>query len=149
MGVGFCCGPDVGGAISIDATNEDWETVVLRVIGESELDFQLVDSRSLGLTLVVSSPSKLQELSDDLRDSVWCFESTDLPKDSVRAEFLLEEELAARVIDFLANEYPRVRFDPHPIMNGFFATGSRDDLELIREEVKRINDFPASPYLLP
>ncbi|MCA9776569.1 MAG: hypothetical protein KC800_07635, partial [Candidatus Eremiobacteraeota bacterium] len=98
----------------------------------------------------VGARSRIQEICDDVREDRGCgFRRGDFPKDGIRAEFLLEEELAAKVIDFLANEYPRVRFDPHPFLNGFFATGSREELELIREEVKRINNFPASPYLLP
>ncbi len=61
-------------------------------------------------------------------------------------EILLEFASADEVLDYLVPRYPKVSFRPRPTMNGFYASGSFEDLLSIKRDVVWI-DQPA--YLSP
>lgn len=59
-----------------------------------------------------------------------------------REEFLLKVAPAAKVMEFLVSEYPKVRFQPHDSLNGFYATGSSEDLTKLRGEMPNLDRVP-------
>lgn len=82
------------------------------------------------------------EMTPSLRDASV---STNPREDKMRMEYLLEEAPSLKVIDFLSDQYERVKFTPHPTLNGFYAEGSREDLIQIKRELTNIGRYPEPP----
>jgi type II secretory pathway component HofQ len=107
---------------------------------ENEYDYKILGYN----TIVVAAPEKLSEVEAGIFDPDMAKEA-DVPVDAIRMEYLLEEAPSAKVVDFLKDEYSRVKFTPHPTMNGFYASGSRDDLLQIKRELANLDRVPEPP----
>ena len=82
--------------------------------------------------LVVAEPDcRLEGIDDGRRQP-----------DDIRREFMLERAPAAKIIGFLKPRYDGVEFVPHPTMNGFYAVGSRSDLEAVANLIPELDVVP-------
>ncbi len=61
----------------------------------------------------------------------------------VRQEFILDRAPAARVVEFLQSQYLRVKFVPHPTLNGFYAIGPKKDILSIKSELPNLDRVPS------
>ena len=136
-------GPTVAGSVTVTLKNVPVEGAMALILQmqESEYDYKMVGSN----TIVVAAPEKLAEVSDSILDPNELAKEYTPSADDIRMEYLLEEASSAKVTDFLKDEYPRVRFTPHPTMNGFFATGSKEDLLQIKRELANLDRVPPPP----
>lgn len=138
-------GPTVSGSVTVTLNNVPVEGAMALILQmqENEYDYKILDSYG-SKTIVVAAPEKLSEIADDVlaMDNV---KETILPADAVRMEYLLEEAPSAKVVDFLKDEYPKVKFTAHPTMNGFYANGSKDDLLQIKRELANLDRVPEPP----
>ena len=138
-------GPTVSGSVTVTLNNVPVEGAMALILQmqENEYDYKILDSYG-SKTIVVAAPEKLSEIADDVlaMDNV---KETVLPENAVRMEYLLEEAPSAKVVDFLKDEYPKVKFTPHPTMNGFYANGSKDDLLQIKRELSNLDRVPEPP----
>ncbi len=138
-------GPTVQGSVTVTLKDVPVEGAMALILQmqENEYDYKLLDGPVLP-TIVVAAPEKLEEVADDiLRDSN--VREAVLPENSVRMEYLLEEAPSAKVVDFLTGQYPKVKFTPHPTMNGFYANGSKEDLLQIKRELATLDRVPEPP----
>lgn len=135
-------GPTVAGSVTVTLKNVPVEGAMALILQmqESEYDYKLLGYN----TIVVAAPEKLDEVADDILDDE-NVKTREVPKDAVRMEYLLEEAQSAKVVEFLKGEYERVKFTPHPTMNGFYATGSKDDLIQIKRELGNLDRVPEPP----
>lgn len=136
-------GPGVQGSVTIElekiAANEAIRQIL--ALQEQKFDYRLLSAPEL--TLVVDTPEALASIPkfaggpepDEVR----------LPANSIRMEYLLEEAPAAMVVDFLKDEYSQVEFTLHPTLNGFYASGSREDLLQIKRELGHGGRAPGPP----
>lgn len=133
-------GPTVAGSVTVTLKNVPVEGAMALILQmqENEYDYKVVGSN----TIVVAPPEKLAAIEADILGKI---KEAQLPADSVRMEYLLEEAPAPKVLDFLKNEYSRVKFTPHPTMNGFFANGSKEDLLQIKRELPNLDRIPEPP----
>lgn len=136
-------GPTVAGSVTVTLKNVPVEGAMALILQmqESEYDYKMVGSN----TIVVAAPEKLAEVSDSILDPDQAAKEYVPSPEDVRMEYLLEEASSAKVVDFLKNEYPRVKFTPHPTMNGFFANGSKEDLLQIKRELANLDRVPPPP----
>jgi type II secretory pathway component GspD/PulD (secretin) len=136
-------GPTVAGSVTVTLKNVPVEGAMALILQmqESEYDYKMVGSN----TIVVAAPEKLAEVSDSILDPNELAKEYTPSADDVRMEYLLEEASSAKVVDFLKGEYPRVKFTPHPTMNGFFANGSKEDLLQIKRELANLDRVPPPP----
>ncbi len=134
-------GPTVDGSVTVTLKNVPVEGALNLILKmqENEYDYKVLDK-----TIVVAAPEKLAEIPDDILDPGNMREPL-LPEDTVRQEFLLEKAPSAKVVDFLAGQYDRVKFTPHPTMNGFYAQGSKNDILQIKREVPNLDRVPEPP----
>lgn len=135
-------GPTVAGSVTVTLKNVPVEGAMALILQmqESEYDYKLLGYN----TIVVAAPEKLGEVADNILDDDNVKER-EIPPDAVRMEYLLEEAQSAKVVEFLKGEYERVKFTPHPTMNGFYATGSKDDLLQIKRELGNLDRVPEPP----
>lgn len=135
-------GPTVAGSVTVTLKNVPVEGAMALILQmqENEYDYKIVGSN----TIVVAAPEKLAEIEASILDSDRVADK-EVPDGAVRMEYLLEEAPSAKVVDFLKNEYPRVKFTPHPTMNGFYALGSREDLLQIKRELSNLDRVPEPP----
>lgn len=135
-------GPTVAGSVTVTLKNVPVEGAMALILQmqESEYDYKILDYN----TIVVAAPEKLSEVADDVfnPDNI---KEKEVPEDAIRMEYLLEEAPSAKVVDFLKDEYGRVKFTPHPTMNGFYAKGSREDLLQIKRELGNLDRVPEPP----
>lgn len=153
MRVNVVIGPQIAGQATLRAKHERWEDVLAQLLGQSGFQYKIVETGPNSPVLVVAeSVTRLDEICENLRTTRGCTFPAGVDG-KVRAEFLFEFASADSWMDFLKNEYNRVRFEPHPVLNGFFATGSREDLDLIRKDVANIdkqeNSGPSPTQLRP
>ncbi len=143
MGLYIYVCPTVGGTVNVRIENEPWEAALDKLVHDDKqsLTYKVVGKN----TLVVAAANRCYELCEELEGAPRCYMTPSLPEDAVRAEFLLDEVSAAKVVDFLKIEYINVQFEPHPVLNGFYATGSRKDLKDIRQEVETLDRLPSEP----
>ena len=94
------------------------------------------DIRSVGSSrnLVVATPEILADLCRD----PW-MPPTDLHLRSIRIECILDVVPSIEVLQVLGSEFPDVEFSPHPIVNGFFAKGSREDLFRLKSRLAELD----------
>jgi type II secretory pathway component GspD/PulD (secretin) len=135
-------GPTVAGSVTVTLKNVPVEGAMALILQmqENEYDYKLLDYN----TIVVAAPEKLSEVADDVFDP-GNVKDREVPEDAIRMEYLLEEAPSAKVVDFLKEEYPRVKFTPHPTMNGFYANGSKEDLLQIKRELANLDRVPEPP----
>ena len=135
-------GPTVAGSVTVTLKNVPVEGAMALILQmqENEYDYKVVGSN----TIVVAAPEKLAEVESNIL-APENIKEADIPADAIRMEYLLEEAPSAKVVDFLKAEYPRVRFTPHPTMNGFYANGSREDLLQIKRELSNLDRVPEPP----
>ena len=135
-------GPTVAGSVTVTLKNVPVEGAMALILQmqESEYDYKLLGYN----TVVVAAPEKLDEVADNILDDDQV-KTREVPEDAVRMEYLLEEAQSAKVVEFLKGEYDRVKFTPHPTMNGFYATGSKDDLLQIKRELGNLDRVPQPP----
>lgn len=135
-------GPTVAGSVTVTLKNVPVEGAMALILQmqENEYDYKVLDYN----TIVVAAPEKLDEVADDIFDPDNIKEK-EVPADAIRMEYLLEEAPAAKVVDFLKDEYGRVKFTPHPTMNGFYANGSKEDLLQIKRELANLDRVPEPP----
>ena len=135
-------GPTVAGSVTVTLKNVPVEGAMALILQmqENEYDYKILDYN----TVVVAAPEKLSEVADDVFDPDKVKEAT-VPEDAIRMEYLLEEAPSPKVVDFLQDEYSRVKFTPHPTLNGFYANGSRDDLLQIKRELANLDRVPEPP----
>lgn len=133
-------GPTVAGSVTVTLKNVPVEGAMALILQmqENEYDYKVVGSN----TIVVAPPEKLAAIEADILGKI---KEAQLPADSVRMEYLLEEAPAPKVLDFLKGEYARVKFTPHPTMNGFFANGTKEDLLQIKRELPNLDRIPEPP----
>lgn len=136
-------GPTVAGSVTVTLKNVPVEGAMALILQmqESEYDYKMVGSN----TIVVAPPEKLAEVESNILDPDQAAKEYIPSPDDVRMEYLLEEASSAKVVDFLKAEYPRVKFTPHPTMNGFFANGSKEDLLQIKRELSNLDRVPPPP----
>ena len=136
-------GPTVAGSVTVTLKNVPVEGAMALILQmqENEYDYKMVGSN----TIVVAAPEKLAEVAGDILDPNQAAKEYVPSPDDVRMEYLLEEASSAKVVYFLKNEYPRVKFTPHPTMNGFFANGSKEDLLQIKRELANLDRVPPPP----
>lgn len=134
-------GPTVGGSVTVTLKNVPVEGAMDLILQmqEAEYDYKIIEN-----TIVVAEPGKLAEIADDILSEGNVRQAV-VPQDAIRMEYLLEEAPSAKVVDFLRGQYSRVRFIPHPTMNGFYAEGSRDDLLQIKRELANLDRVPEPP----
>ena len=133
-------GPTVAGSVTVTLKNVPVEGAMALILQmqENEYDYKILDYN----TIVVAAPEKLDSVADNIFGEV---KERTIPEDSVRMEYLLEEAPAAKVVDFLKENYPRVKFTAHPTMNGFYANGSKEDLLQIKRELSNLDRVPEPP----
>lgn len=132
MNATLVLGPSVTGTVTLELKNVTSEKAVRFVLATQAEKFEHRVLTSPRMTLVVAAPEHIAEL---------CLDS----ENYLRMEYLLEEASATKVVDFLRGEYDRVRFAPHPTMNGFFAWGSKADLLQIKREMANLDRVPPPP----
>ena len=135
-------GPTVGGSVTVTLNNVPVEGAMALILQmqENEYDYKILDYN----TVVVAAPEKLSEVADDIFNPDKIKEAV-VPENAIRMEYLLEEAPSAKVVDFLTDEYARVKFTPHPTLNGFYANGSREDLLQIKRELANLDRVPEPP----
>ncbi|MCA9791972.1 MAG: hypothetical protein KC910_09270 [Candidatus Eremiobacteraeota bacterium] len=70
------------------------------------------------------------------------------PDCGIRQEFLLERAPAAQVMALLQGEFPRVRFIPHPTMNGFYISScTRDEALTMKRLMPDLDRLPVPDHL--
>lgn len=135
-------GPTVAGSVTVTLKNVPVEGAMALILQmqENEYDYKILDYN----TIVVAPPEKLDEIANNIFDPSKQ-KQAEVPDDATRMEYLLEEAPAPKVVDFLKGEYPRVKFTPHPTMNGFYALGSKEDLLQIKRELSNLDRVPQPP----
>lgn len=136
-------GPTVAGSVTVTLKNVPVEGAMALILQmqENEYDYKILDYN----TIVVAAPEKLDEIANNIFDPSASQRQAQVPADAPRMEYLLEEAPSAKVVDFLKAEYPRVKFTPHPTMNGFYAQGSKEDLLQIKRELANLDRVPEPP----
>lgn len=134
-------GPTVDGSVTVTLKNVPVEGALALILKmqENEYDYKVLEN-----TIVVAAPEKLSEIPDNILDQNNVKEYTP-PEDAIRQEILLEKAPAAKVMEFLQGQYERVKFTPHPTMNGFYVLGSRNDVLQIKREVPNLDRVPEPP----
>lgn len=128
-------GPTVKGVVNASFVDTPaLEALELILGGYPEFEYRLLDGPNSPV-LVVAVPECEPECVPELRV---------IPEGSVRQAFVLENAPSARMVDFLSGQYPQVLFAPHQTLNGFWATGSDEDLLKITDEVQAL-DRPFPP----
>lgn len=64
------------------------------------------------------------------------------PFPGCRQEVLLEAVEAQRVLPLLEYAYPHVKLENHPTMNGFYPTGPRESILLIKNDIPNLDRLP-------
>jgi type IV pilus secretin PilQ/predicted competence protein len=134
-------GPTVEGSVTVTLKNVPVEGAMALILKmqENEYDYKVIDH-----TIIVAAPEKLDSIPDNILAMENVKEVT-APENAIRQEFLLEKAPAAKVIDFLSGQYDRVKFTPHPTMNGFYAIGSKKDILQIKREIPNLDRVPEPP----
>lgn len=139
MRINVCLGPDVAGEATLQAQDEKWDAVLSQILRGSGFQYKIVETgQNSPVLIVAASSTRLDQIGEMLRTTRGCSFPT-RPDGKVRAEFLFQYASADSCLDFLRNKYDGVTFERHPVLNGFFATGSREDLDLIRKNVGNID----------
>jgi type II secretory pathway component GspD/PulD (secretin) len=66
---------------------------------------------------------------------------------TIRLEFLLDKARAAKVISLLEPQFKNVKFTLHPALNGFHASGPKQDLLKIRSLIPSLDREPDRDFL--
>ena len=134
-------GPTVEGSVTVTLKNVPVEGAMALILKmqENEYDYKVVKT-----TVIVASPDKLAQIPDDILDDDNVKEAI-VPENAIRQEFVLEKAPAAKVMDFLAGQYDRVKFINHPTMNGFYAVGAKNDILQIKRELPNLDRVPEPP----
>jgi len=59
------------------------------------------------------------------------------PGGILQMEFILEHAPADRVLSHLRAKYPELTFQPHPVLNGFYVKGKKEEHLKIKEDVSK------------
>lgn len=65
-----------------------------------------------------------------------------VPEDAVRQEFLLQHVPVEVALHYLQIRYPTLRFTPHPTMNGFYLSASKQEVLAIKRLVASTDKLP-------
>lgn len=137
MGRNVFIAPDVTGSVTVTLNKVPPEGALALILRMQENDYNY---KLVGNTIVVATPEKLDQISDDIltRGQTAAAPRTGL----ISQEFLLEAAPAAKVVEFLKTQFPLVEFTQHPTMNGFFARGTRQELRDIKAQLPNLDRVP-------
>ncbi len=132
--------PDVAGAVTVTLNKVRPEGALALILKMQEVpyDYKLIDN-----TIVVATSEKLSTVSDNILNPKTKAAATS--KNAVQQEFFLETAPAAKVSEFLQEQFPDVVFTAHPTMNGFYAKGDVADLKAIKSMLPNLDQAPAAP----
>jgi hypothetical protein len=68
-----------------------------------------------------------------------------MPTQTITVEYLLEHVPSASVLGDLRSRHPWIKFERHPTINGFYATGMKDDLLKLKRELAALDTTPNPP----
>lgn len=141
MGRNVYVGPGVEGSVTVTLKKVPVEGALALILKmqENEFAYKLVEPN----TIVIAPPEKLNSIADDIMQGQRL--GPQLPKNPIRQEILLENAQSAKVIGFLETQYKTVKFQPHPTVNGFYVTGSKEDVLQIKREIPNLDKVPPAP----
>lgn len=142
MGKNVYVGPGVEGSVTVTLKKVPVEGALALILKmqENEFAYKLVEPN----TIVVAPPEKLNSIADTIMIDNSRLGPT-LPKNPIRQEILLENAQSAKVMSFLESQYKNVKFQAHPTVNGFYATGSKEDVLQIKREIPNLDKVPPAP----
>lgn len=139
MGRNAYIGPGVDGKVSVSLRCVPPEAALAYVLA---MQPNPIAYKFLGkLSVVVASPDKVSQVDSEV---IGCNFSGRAPysgADRTRREFLLKRSVAPLLLVRLKHDYPTIEFIPH-IMNGFYAVGSRPDLDQLSEAIPKLDVDP-------
>ncbi|MCA9796119.1 MAG: hypothetical protein KC910_30135, partial [Candidatus Eremiobacteraeota bacterium] len=142
MGRNVFVGPTVEGQVTIELADVPAPEALDRVLAELPSEYVY---KMRGSTLLVAAPEKLVEILPACLIEDELVSRPEPPPESIRQEILLERAPAAKVMEYLFQRYPEVKFSPHPTMKGFYVEGSREDILAIKRAIPGLDRAPSPP----
>lgn len=145
MGRDVFVAPDVAGAVTVTLKGVNPEGALALVLKMQAAEYKYRVVRGSGShergTVVVGTPEKIDSISEDILSPKT--KSRGVNRGALASdEFQLSAAPAAQVVEFLKAQYPDVKFDMHPTLNGFFAKGTKSELAGIKKSLTSLDRVP-------
>lgn len=143
MEVDVYLAPKYKGSVTLNLVEVPAEEAVRQVLAgqENEYGFMFLDLGSGIKRAFVAPPDRLRKIEMAMTNASPS-QPFLVPLDAVRMECSLEDAEALKVIPLLKARYPKVEFKSHPVVNGFYARGSCEDLLNIKRELPLFDRRP-------
>lgn len=125
-------GNSVNGEVTIELRDVTAKQALQQILALQEKELRFKFLKHPRLRIVVAPPDELARICE-------------IQRNRFRMEYLLEDAPAAIVLEYLKKEYEEVKFTVHPKMNGFYATGSSEDLIQIKRDLQSLDSVPEPP----